>query len=126
MATTTSELQRKSLDKPDEVRPFENDSGELQVVNLEGAGPVGRAVFKPGWRWSNDVKPIAKTESCRGAHAGYVISGSMHVVMDDGVESDFGPGDVMIIAPGHDAWTLGSEACVVVDWQGFADYAKRQ
>jgi hypothetical protein len=126
MATTTSGLQRKSLDTPDEVRPFENASGELRLVNLEGAGPVGRAVFEPGWRWSNDVKPIAKTDSCQGPHAGYVISGSMHVVMDDGRESDFKAGDVMVIAPGHDAWTLGDEACVVLDWQGYADYAKRQ
>jgi hypothetical protein len=126
MGTTTSGLQRKSLNSPDEVRPFENDSGELQVVNLEGSGPVGRAVFNPGWRWSNDVKPIAKTESCQGAHAGYVISGEMHIVMDDGTEESFGPGDVMVCPPGHDAWTVGSEPCVVVDWQGFGDYAKRQ
>ena len=116
---------RKSLDSPDEVRPFENDSGELQIVSIEGNGIVGRATFKPGWRWSNDVKPIAKTESCQGAHAGYVLSGRMRVVMDDGTEDEFGPGDVMIAAPGHDAWVVGDEACVVVDWQGFADYAKR-
>lgn len=125
MTTTASGLVRKSLDSPDEVRPFENDSGELQVVNIEGSGIVGRATFKPGWRWSNDVKPIAKTESCQGAHAGYVLSGRMRVVMDDGTQEDFGPGDVMIAAPGHDAWTLGEEPCVVIDWQGFADYAKR-
>jgi hypothetical protein len=125
MTTSTSGLVRRSLDSPDEVRAFENDSGALSIVNVEGSGIVGRAEFRSGWRWSKDVKPIAKTESCQGAHAGYVISGRMHVVMDDGTEDDFGPGDVMICPPGHDAWTVGDEACVVVDWQGFADYAKR-
>jgi EutQ-like cupin domain len=125
MAMTTGGLVRKSLDSPDEVRPFENDSGELQVVSIGDSGIVGRGVFKPGWRWSKDVKPIAKTESCQGAHAGYVISGRMRVVMDDGTEDEFGPGDVMLAPPGHDAWTVGNEACVVVDWQGFGNYAKR-
>jgi hypothetical protein len=124
MATTASGLVRLSLDSPEEVRPFENDKGYLELVNL-AAGPVGRATFKPGWRWSNDVKPIAKTDSCQGAHVGYVISGRMKVVMNDGSSEEFGPNDVMICPPGHDAWVIGDDACVVIDWQGFADYAKR-
>ncbi len=125
MATTTGSLVRLSLDTPEEVRPFEHDSGQLELVNLSG-GPIGRATFKPGWRWSNDVKPIAGTDSCMAAHVGYTSSGRMHIVVDDGTEADFGPGDVMICPPGHDAWVVGSEPCVVVDWSGFADYAKRQ
>jgi len=121
MTTTTDRLLRKSLDAPDEVRAFTN--GKLELV--DAGGLVGRAVFQPGWRWSNDVKPLAGTESCQAAHAGYVISGQMHVVMDDGTEEDFGPGDVMICPPGHDAWIVGDQACVVIDWTGFGDYAKR-
>jgi hypothetical protein len=124
MGTATTGLRKFSLDSPEEVRPFEANSGELALVNL-AEGPVGRAVFKPGWRWSEHVKPIAKTDSCMAPHAGYFISGRMHVVMNDGTEDDFGPGDFMICPPGHDAWTVGSEDCVVIDWQGFADYAKR-
>lgn len=80
--------------------------------------------MSPGWRWSEHVKPIAGTDSCQAPHAAYVISGRMHVVMDDGTESDFGPGDVMIAPPGHDAWTVGDEACVCVDWSGVTNYAK--
>ena len=49
----------------------------------------------------------------------------MVVVMDDGEQMEFGPGDFMSAAPGHDAWIVGDEPCVVIDWQGFADYAKR-
>ncbi|MCC9311711.1 cupin domain-containing protein [Kitasatospora sp. RB6PN24] len=117
-------LIRRSLDAPEEVRPFEGGMGELALVNLD-AGPVGRAVFQPGWRWSKHVKPIAKTESCQAAHMCYFVSGRMKVVMDDGEEMEFGPGDFMNCPPGHDAWIVGNEACVVIDWQGFADYAKR-
>ena len=117
-------LVRKSLDSPEETRPFEADKGQLELVNLDG-GAVGRATFQPGWQWSKHVKPIAKTESCQASHLGYFISGRMKVVMDDGEEQEFGPGDFMICPPGHDAWIVGDEACVLIDWQGMADYAKR-
>ncbi len=116
-------LIRKSLDSPEEVRKFEADSGQLELVNLD-AGPVGRATFQPGWRWSQHVRPIAKTDSCQAAHTGCFISRRMKVVMDDGEEMEYGPGDFAIMAPGHDAWIVGDEPCVVLDWQGFADYAK--
>jgi quercetin dioxygenase-like cupin family protein len=118
-------LVRKSLDTPEEIRPFEADMGQVVLVNLDD-GPVGRATFKPGWRWSEHVKPIAKTDSCQAAHLGYFVSGRMKVVLDDGEELEYGPGDFSIIPPGHDAWTIGDEPCVVIDWQGFAEYAKRR
>ena len=116
-------LMRMSLDSPEEVRSFEGDTGQLELVNLD-SGPVGRATFRPGWRWSEHVKPIAGTDSCEAAHTGYFVSGRMKVVMDDGEEIEYGPGDFGIIPPGHDAWIVGDEDCVVIDWQGFADYAK--
>ena len=117
-------LIRKSLDSPDETRPFDGGKGRLELVNTDG-GAVGRATFLPGWKWSEHVKAIAKTESCQAAHTGYFVSVRMKVVMDVGEEMDFGPGDFASMAPGHDAWVVGDEPCVVIDWQGFADYAKR-
>lgn len=117
-------LTRKSLDTPEEVRPFDQGTGKLELVNVDG-GAVGRATFEPGWQWSKHVKPIAGTDSCQAAHMGYVISGRMKIVMDDGEEGEIGPGDFMACAPGHDAWILGDEPCVIIDWQGFADYARR-
>jgi quercetin dioxygenase-like cupin family protein len=117
-------LARKSLNTPDETRPFEEGKGKLELVDL-GTGAVGRATFQPGWQWSKHIKPIAKTDSCQAAHTGYFVSGRMRVRMDDGEEMEFGPGDFAIMAPGHDAWVVGDEPCVVIDWQGFADYAKR-
>ncbi|MEU1290175.1 cupin domain-containing protein [Kitasatospora sp. NPDC005856] len=119
-----SGVYQRNFDDPEEVRPFEEGAGELRLVNLDG-GPVGRAVFEPGWQWSKHVKPIAKTDSCQAAHTCYVVSGRMKIAMDDGQGFEIGPGDFVVIPPGHDAWTVGPEACVIVDWQGFADYAKR-
>ena len=116
-------IQRKSLGEPEEVRSFEGH-GHVDVVHLQTCD-VGLGTFEPGWRWSEDVKPIAGTDSCQVAHIGYVLSGRMHVVMDDGNEIDVGPGDACDIPPGHDAWTLGDEACVMVDFGGLAGYAKR-
>jgi quercetin dioxygenase-like cupin family protein len=118
-----SGLVRMSLDSPEEIRQFDGGTGRLELVNLD-AGPVGRATFLPGWRWSEHVKPIAKTDSCQAAHLCYFVSGQMTVVMTDGEQLTYGPGDVAIMAPGHDAWIIGDEPCVVVDWQGYADYAK--
>ncbi len=116
-------LKKMSLDEPEEVRPFEDGRGQVNLVNLAD-GAVGRATFEPGWRWSKHVKPIVQTDSCQAAHTGYYVSGRMKVVMDDGAEEEFGPGDFALIPAGHDAWVLGDEPCVVVDWQGFADYAR--
>ena len=117
-------MVRMNLGSPEETRPFEGGTGMLELVNVQEGG-VGRATFQPGWQWSKHVKPIAKTDSCQAAHTAYYISGRMKVVMDDGEEMEFGPGDFAKIPAGHDAWILGNEPCVVVDWQGFADYARR-
>jgi hypothetical protein len=114
-------LQSRNLDRPDETRNFAN--GELGVVTVAGV-VVGRAVFRPGWQWSTDVKPIVGTESCEAAHTGYIVSGRMHVVMDDGAEGDLGPGDAFVISPGHDAWIVGDEPCVALDWSAAEGYAK--
>jgi hypothetical protein len=120
---TMAGLVRNTFDAPEEVRPFEDNMGILELVNLD-SGPVGRATFQPGWQWSKHVKPIAGTDSCQASHMGYVISGRMVIRMNDGQEVEFGPHDFMIAPPGHDAWIVGDEPCVVIDWQGVADYAK--
>ena len=115
-------LQRRSFTTPDQVRAFSH--GRIGVINLDETS-IGRFVLEPGWRWSQHVKPIAGTDSCQAAHVGYVVSGRMHVVMDDGEEMEYVAGDFAQIPPGHDAWIVGLDPCVFIDWQGFADYAKR-
>ena len=115
-------LQAKSLDAPDESRPFASN-GHMDVVQV-GEATVGRGVFEPGWRWSLSVKPLAGTDSCQAHHTLYVLSGRMGVRMEDGSELEIGRGDAAVIPPGHDAWTIGEEACVAVDFSGVARYAK--
>src|SRR5918996_2055135 len=111
-----SQLAAKSLDHPEETRPFA-DMGKVDIVVL-GEVTVGRGVLEPGWRWSEHVKPLAGTASCQAAHTGYVLSGRMRVVMDDGTEGDAGPGFSFVIPPGHDAWVVGDEPCVFLDFSG--------
>jgi hypothetical protein len=113
----------RSFDSPDETRPFEG-KGEAKVVNV-GGQTVLEGVFEPGWRWSENVKPIAGTDSCQAPHLLYCKSGRMKVVMDDGSESEIGAGDVATIPPGHDAWIVGEEKCVMIDFGGYGQYAKR-
>ncbi len=116
-------LEIKSLDKPDEIRSF-TSNGHADAISLDGGGTILKAVFEPGWRWSEHVKPIAGTDSCQAAHLGYVLSGRMAVVMDDGTQGEVGPGDAFSIAPGHDAWVVGDEPCVMVDFGDVGHYAK--
>jgi len=117
-----SKMEVKSTNAPDETRTFEK--GKLELVKTGGV-TVGRAVFQPGWRWSTHVKPIAKTKSCEAPHLQYQVSGKLHVVMDDGTEADCKAGDVALVPPGHDAWVVGNEPVVLVDFQGMVDYAKQ-
>ncbi len=116
-------MEKRNLSKPDEKRTFEK--GQVELVTIGGV-TFGRATFQPGWKWSTHVKPIAKTESCEAPHLQYHISGRIHVVMDDGSEAEYGPGDVSLIPPGHDAWVIGNDPVVVIDISGMIDYAKRK
>jgi len=116
-------VEQRSFSKPEETRKF--DLGKVDLVSLGGA-TFGRAVFQPGWRWSTCVKPIAKTESCEVAHLNLHLSGRLHVLMDDGSEYEFGPGEISQLPPGHDAWVVGNEAAVVIDISGMENYAKRK
>lgn len=111
----------KGFAEPDEVREF--PKGRLELINFGGA-TVGRATFEPGWSWSGCVQPIARTESCQVEHFQYHLSGVMRVRMDNGRELDCKAGDVSLLPRGHDAWVVGDEPVVVIDFQGMIDYAK--
>jgi len=111
----------KNFGKPDEVREF--PQGRVELIRIGGA-MIGRAVFQPGWRWATSVQPLAKTHSCEAPHFQYHVSGILRVKMDDGQEFDCMPGDVSLLPSGHDAWVVGNEPAVVVDFQGMIDYAK--
>lgn len=113
----------RSFGEPDEVREF--PMGRLELVKIGGA-TVGRAIFEPGWRWATSVQPLAQTKSCEAPHFQYHVAGVLKVVMDDGTELECRPGDVSLLPSGHDAWTVGDEPAVVVDFQGMLDYAMQR
>jgi len=117
-----SAAEHKTFKKPDETRPFPR--GKAEILNI-GGGQVGRLVFQPGWKWSTDVKPIAKTPSCHAPHFQYHLSGRLGIRMDDGTEIIAEPGDVTALPSGHDAWVIGDEPVVVVDWCGASHYAQK-
>lgn len=114
-------MKKKSFLRPDEVRTFEK--GKVELVTI-GTITFGRATFQPGWKWSVSVKPLVNTKSCEAPHLQYHVSGRLHVVMDDGSEDEFVPGDVSLLPPGHDGWVVGDEPVVVIDITGMAEYAK--
>ena len=118
--TTGIAAEKKTLSQPNEVRTFEK--GRLELVDI-GGGTVGRLTLEPGWKWSLHVKPVAGTELCEAPHFQYHVAGVLRIRMDDGAEFDCRPGDVSLLPSGHDAWVVGNEAAVVVDFQGMIDYA---
>ena len=125
MTGSTTTIEVKNFDAPDEARPFESH-GEIRLVTVAGI-EIGKGVFEPGWCWSEHVKPLAGTASCEFPHFLYVVSGRLRIVMDDGSEVELRPGDVASVPPGHDAEVLGDEPCVTVDLgeAGDAGYAQR-
>jgi len=98
------------------------------VVTFGDDFTASRLVLELGWRWSENVRPIAGTDSCQVLHTGYHVSGRLHVRLDHGTEEEFGPGDAYVIPPGHDAWVVGDEPVVSVDMSSVTAerYAKEQ
>ncbi len=113
--------ERKDFNASDETRTFEK--GKVDLINI-GGGVVGRLTPEPGWRWSLHVKPVAKTEWCEAPHFQYHLTGRIGIKMQDGTELEVGPGEVTALPQGHDAWVVGNEPVVLIDWYGASNYAK--
>ena len=117
----SGKAEQKTFGTPDETRAFER--GTLDLLRI-GDAEIGRLTLQPGWRWSEHVKPMAGTELCEAPHFQYHVSGRLAIRMDDGTEMIAEPGDVTSLPSGHDAWVVGEEPVVVVDWYGASNYAK--
>ena len=116
-----TKFEVKSYGSPDEVRSL--DKTRVEVVRLEGF-TLGRLNFEPGWRWSECVKPVVKTDSCQVSHVGYAISGRLTVRLQDGTQKTIVAGESYIIPPGHDAWVEGNERFVGLEVMSAEQYAK--
>jgi len=114
-------VESKSLDAPDEVRTPEKTT--VDVVKV-GSTEVGRFTFQPGWRWSECIKPVVGTDSCQAEHLGYAVSGRIQIEHEDGTSVEIGPGEAYLISPGHEAWVVGDEPFVAVEFKSAAEYAK--
>lgn len=114
-------LQTKRFDTPDETRTLPKTKVEVVTFNDRS---VMKLTLEPGWKWSEHVKPTAGTASCQVAHFAYQLSGRMKIVMDDGTQAEVGPGEIGLVSPGHDAWVLGDEPVVLLDFEGAHTYAK--
>jgi hypothetical protein len=112
----------KNMSTPDEVRS--PSKTRVEVVNV-GKSTIMRATFQPGWKWSECVKPVVGTDSCEVPHSLYMISGRMTVKMNDGSTRELIPGDAAEIPPGHDAWVVGNEPAVSIDFSAGHVYAKK-
>ncbi len=113
----------RNVEQPDDTTRFPN--GQERIIEVLGT-PVGLATLQPGWRWSNDVRPVMGSDSCPLLHVGYALSGRLHVEVNDGSTLDIAPGDTFQIPPGHDAWVIGDDPCMLLDWSGrVREYARR-
>jgi hypothetical protein len=123
MSASENTNLRQNFDSPDETRPFEK--GRAEIVEVNGLS-IMRATFEPGWSWSECVKPIAGGDRCQVGHKWFVVSGRMKMKMDDGTELEWRAGDVGVVQPGHDAWVVGDEPFVFIDFEGGNIFAKPQ
>ena len=123
LQTEKQQVVKRSLSEPDDIRPL--GKGRLEQVRLGSKLIVSRITLRPGWRWSVDVKPLAKTDLCEASHTQYILSGRLVIQMADGTQTELVAGDAAIIPPGHDAWVAGYEAVSVIDFSGeMADYGR--
>jgi class 3 adenylate cyclase len=116
-------LQRRRFTDTNDIRRFPH--GHVDVVEMDDH-VVGQMTYEPGWRWSTDVKPIAGTEQCQYHHVGYVVSGRLRAQMPDGTELEIGPHEIFEIPPGHDAWVVGDEPWVGVDFEAMRTYGRKR
>ena len=116
-------IETGSFDAPDETRA--PTKTKIEVVHVGGT-TAARTTFEPGWKWSECIKPVVGTDSCQARHVGTALSGQLHVVHEDGSETDVSFGSVYVIEPGHDAWVVGDEPFVGLEFESktAADYAK--
>ena len=114
-----SSIESKSFDPPDETKHL--DKTTMDLVGIAG-GQVQRTTFEPGWRWSESVGPVMNADRCQVNHIAYVVSGRLHAEHEDGSSGEVKAGDVFHLAPGHDAWVVGQEPVVLIEFQGMLQH----
>ena len=119
--STTMSLSKMQKANIDSIPEDAHGKISKQTAELQGVS-VTRVTFHPGAVWSKDLKEYAGTSSCQLPHVALVLSGTLAVKMDDGSEEHFSKNDVMMLPPGHDAWSVGDEPAVFVEFSRGGDY----
>jgi hypothetical protein len=105
------------------------DHRELDGVQVDivpaGNGRVKRAIYPPGHRWSDKLKPIVGTDLCMHAHVGFLARGRLQGEYADGCSFEFTAPEAVVIEPGHDAWVVGDEPAVLIQFDYEQDTARR-
>lgn len=114
-------IEARGFDDPDDVVAF--DHGRAELIRV-GSLVLGRSIHDPGWRWSTHVKPIAGTDRCEFHHVSYLLSGRIAFETRDGEVREIVAGEMVDAAPGHDAWVLGDQPAVSIDFEGILGWAK--
>jgi hypothetical protein len=116
------EVILKRFENPDEVRTFAK--GRFEMVRIGGM-TIGRATYEPGWKWSEQVSPIAGTPFCEVEHVGMVVSGRATAAMRGGPVIELTSGSIFYIPPlPHDSWVIGDEPYVSLHFLGAEHYTK--
>ncbi len=112
----------KRFESPDEVRVLRK--GRFELVHIGGT-TIGRAVYEPGWKWSEHVGPGVGATRCHVEHVGLVLSGTATAAFDDGTVFELKAGDLFYIPPiAHDSWVIGDQPYVSLHFVGADQYAK--
>jgi hypothetical protein len=90
-----------------------------------GAGRIKRVIYPPGFRWSRDMRPVSGTDRCEFAHVGFLLQGQVHVEYPDGCTEEFVAPQTVTIEPGHDAWVVGDEPAILIEFDFKGDTAIR-
>ncbi|HET9214095.1 MAG TPA: adenylate/guanylate cyclase domain-containing protein [Gaiellaceae bacterium] len=114
-------LLSKRFEEPDELITLPLLTSQVVIL---GEVYLARSVHEPGWRWSEHVKPVVGTPSCQHHHQGVVVGGQMEVVTDSGARRRFGAGEALDVPPGHDAWVVGDEPLVTIEFTGVRGWGK--
>jgi hypothetical protein len=99
--------------------------GAIVEIVKAGDGRVKRAIYPPGFRWSTHMRPAVRSDRCQHAHIGFLARGHIQGEYEDGCTFDFTAPQVVTIDPGHDAWVVGDEEAVLIQFDSEEGTARR-
>ena len=111
------------------ARMADADHREVGGVSIDTTraanGRVKRVCYPPGFRWSTHMKPLVNTPLCMHAHVGFLARGRVRGTYADGCAFDLAAPRAVVIEPGHDAWVVGRQPAVLIEFDNESGTAAR-